>query len=108
MGPSANAGCAVRRIEWLARSLTAFFLASVLLAFGGSTATLAAAKGEQDGSNEPATICPLIYGALYCSEIPLRAAPKEIAIRRRHWPASFLWDLRPMPAYAVGVSIAAM
>jgi len=31
-------------------------LASVLLAFGGFTATLAAAEGEQGGNNEPATI----------------------------------------------------
>ena len=55
---------------------TAFFLASALLAFGlpvpcsarqtgGFTAKLAAAEGEQGGTNEPATICPLIYGELY-------------------------------------------
>jgi len=26
---------------------------------------LAAAEGEQDGNNEPAIICLLVYGALY-------------------------------------------
>jgi len=115
MGPSANAGCAVRRIERLARSLTALFfglrparLRQLL------TLTLAAAEGEQDGDNEPATICPLIYGELYlastCRSIVgvigspaiynscghlglglpcLRTARKEIAIRRRHWPTDF-------------------
>jgi len=46
------------------RDLTAFFLASVLLAFGGFTATLAAAEGEQGGHDEPAAICPPSYGEL--------------------------------------------
>jgi len=39
----------------------------------------------------------------------LRIARKPHSpVRRRHWPASFLWALRPMPAYAVSVSTAAI
>ena len=51
------------------------------------TLKLAAAKGEQVEKY-------ILYfpSLCLCGEIPLRAALKEIAIRRRHWPASFLWS----------------
>ena len=65
-GPSANAGCAVRRIERVySEGFDSFLFGLVLLAFGGFTAKLAAAEGEQDGNDEPMIICSLIYGELY-------------------------------------------
>ena len=64
-GPSANAGCAVWHFERLARGFTAFFLASSCSPLAAAHPKLAAAKGEQDGNDGPAPICPLIYGELY-------------------------------------------
>ena len=64
-GPSANAGCAVWRIERLARGLTAFFLPLPCSPSAAAHHALAAAEGEQDGNDEPAITCLLICGELY-------------------------------------------
>ena len=64
-GPPANTGCAVWHFARLARGFTALFLASSCSPLAAAHPKLAAAKGEQDGNDGPAPICPLIYGELY-------------------------------------------
>jgi len=64
-GPPANAGCAVWHLERLARGFTAFFLALSCSPLAAAHPNLAAAEGEQDGNDKPATICPPICGELY-------------------------------------------
>ena len=83
--------------ERLARGLTAFF-GLVLLAFGGFTAKLAAAKGEQVEKH----ITPFSSLRL-CREISPRIMMRKqhSPIRRQHWPASFLWSSPANAGYAV-------
>jgi len=81
--------------------LYSFLFGHVLLAFGGFTAKLAAAKGEQ--VEKHITLFPSLCSLRLCGEeIALRIARKQHSpVRRWHWPASFLWSSPANAGWAV-------
>ena len=103
MVPSANAGCAVRRIERLARGLTAFFfglrparLRRLL------TLTLAAAKGEQSKAKKKlSNPSPTVRAAAPVSDAFLARVPESCP--RGRIPSATRNGLLLRPSLMVGL-----
>ena len=73
--------------ERLPRGLTASFCPCPACLWRLLTLTLAAAKGEQDGNDGPAPICPLIYGVLHLVKVDTQSNRAKFIASQ--WPHQY-------------------